>query len=460
VTKPLIRIAALLAVIAAVVVAVVLLGARADPYTVVARFQDAGQTVKGNQVRVGGATIGTVSEVRLADDGEAEMVLKIDERAYKPLHQGTRAVLRNTALSSIANRVIVLEPGPNNAPRIKEGGVIEATDTRSATDIDQVLNAIDEKGRRYLQTLVRGGARALSGAELETNQTLERLSPALAQTRQTIDELQSDEPALQRLVTSSAAVSSTLADNTDDLEQGLESTAVTLKATAAEREALRRTIQRGPEFLRRANTTFANTRVLLNEARPLLREVRPVAPRLATTLRLAEPLTRQTIPLLTDVRASLPALTDTLRRTPKLANQVVPAFGEVGRALTGLTPVLTEIRRFAPDLSSGLLTGFGGKAGGYYDANGHYARIAPTLNATALPSLLSPVLGGLLDTLAPILGTGLSSPQTGQTNRCPGAGAQTHPDGSNPNPAGHSGRCDTNQVPPGGTNAIKADTTP
>jgi phospholipid/cholesterol/gamma-HCH transport system substrate-binding protein len=462
--------------IGAVAAAVVLWNGRADPYTVVARFEDAGQTVKGNQVRVGGATIGTVSEVRLADDGQAEMVLKIDERAYRPLHRGTRAILRNTALSSIANRIVVLEPGPNNAPRIEEGGVIEATDTRSATDIDQVLNTIDEKGRRYLQTLVRGGARALSGAEKETNQTLERLSPALAQTRQTIDELQSDEPALQRLVTSSAAVSSTLADNTDDIERGLESTAITLRATAAEREALRRTIQRGPEFLRRANTTFASTRVLLNDARPLLREVRPVAPRLARTLRLAEPLTRQSIPLLTDVRATLPALSDTLGRTPKLANQVVPAFGEIGRALTGLTPILTEIRRYAPDLSSGLLTGFGGKAGGYYDANGHYARIAPTLNATALPDLLSPalpdvaspalpdllgpVLGGVLDTLAPILGTGFSAPQTGQTNRCPGAGAQTHPDGSNPNPAGHSGRCDPTQVPLGGRNAVRAGTTP
>jgi phospholipid/cholesterol/gamma-HCH transport system substrate-binding protein len=128
--------------------------------------------------------------------------------------------------------------------------------------------------------------------------------------------------------------------------------------------------------------------------------------------------------------------------------------------------VLSEVRTFAPDLASGLLTGFGGKAGGQYDANGHYARIAPVLNATALGDIAQPLLGGLTDVLQPILGTsvdgalssllgtGLSAPQTKLQNRCPGAGAQTHPDGSNPNPAGHAGRCDLTQVPLGGKNAV------
>lgn len=455
VPKPPIRIVVpVIALVVAVVVVLRILGGGSGTYEVVAKFQDAGQVVNGNQVRIAGATVGTVSDIELADDGQALLTLKITKDEYKPLHRGTRVILRNSSLSSIANRIMVLEPGPDNAPKIKSGEAIEAEDTRSATDIDQVLNAVDAKGREYLQTLVRGGATAFSGAEKQTNQVLERLSPALSQTRRTIDELGSDEPALQRLVTGSAAVSSTLAQNSGDLEQGLESTAVTLKATAAEREALRRTIELAPSFLRRANSTFANTRVLLREARPLLREVRPVAPRLATTLRLAEPLTAEGVPLLRNVRATLPSLSDTLARTPRLANQVVPALNELSRALPTLKPITTEVRDYAPDLASGLLTGFGGKAGGYYDGNGHYARIQPTVNAASIATIAQPLLGGLTDVLAPLLGTGLASPQTNQQERCPGAGAQTHPDGSNPNPAGHAGKCDLNQVPPGGRNKI------
>ncbi|MGX6447086.1 MlaD family protein [Patulibacter sp. S7RM1-6] len=448
------RIVLLALALAAVAVAAVLYARRADPYTVTAYFQDAGQVVKGNQVRIAGATIGTVSAVRLADDGQAAIELKIQDGDYEPLHEGTRAVLRNSALASVAGRIIALEPGPNNAPKIASGGTIAATDTRSATDIDQVLNAIDAKGRRYLQTLVRGGATALDGAEPAANEALERLNPALAQTRRTVDELRSDEPALQRIIASSAAVADTLATNKDDLEQGLESTAVTLRASASEREALRSTIRRAPDFIRRANTTFASTRALLDESQPLLRELRPVAPRLARTLRLAEPLTREATPLLRDIRASLPALTDVLQKSPGFANRVVPALSELSRTLEGYAPIVTEVRRYAPDLSSGLLTGFGGKSGGYYDANGHYARIAPVLNSAGLPELLRPVLGGLVDVLGPLLGTGLTVPQTNQTNRCPGGGAQTHPDGSNPNPAGHDGRCDVTQVPLGGSNPV------
>jgi phospholipid/cholesterol/gamma-HCH transport system substrate-binding protein len=445
------------AVLVAVVVLVWYLG-RPEPYTVVARFQDAGQVVKGNQVRIAGATIGTVSDVRLADDGEAELELKIDRDEFDPLHEGTRAVLRNSSLSSIAGRIIVLEPGPNSAPELRDGATIRAEDTRSATDIDQVLNTIDAKGRQYLQALVRGGARAFSGAERQTNTLLARLSPALSQTRRTIDELRSDEPALRQLVASSAAVSSTLADSSGELEQGLESTAVTLRATAAEREALRRTIERGGGFLRRANTAFATTRLLLEEAKPLLREVRPVAPRLATTLRLAEPLTRNAIPLLRNVRQTLPPLSETLALTPTLATRFVPAAQELTRTVRGADPILEDVRLYAPDLASGLLTGFGGKAGGYYDANGHYSRIALTLNSSALPELLRPTLGPAVDLLAPLLGSGLTVPQTGLLNRCPGSATQTGPDGSNPNPAGHSGTCDVKQVPPGGTNAVAGAT--
>ncbi|MGE4428836.1 MAG: MlaD family protein, partial [Solirubrobacteraceae bacterium] len=391
------RVVAVLAVAVVAALVYVLLLTGGDPYRVKVRLQDAGQLVGGNQVRVGGSNIGTVSGISLADNGEAEIELKITDDDYAPLHRGTRAVLRNSSLSSVAGRILVLEPGPNSAAEIPDGGTIAAVDTRAATDIDQVLNAVDVKGREYLQTLVRGGATAFAGAEAANNRLLERLSPALSQLRQTVEELASDEPALQRLITSSAAVASTLASSRDDLENGLVATAATLRATADERAALRRTIERGPALLRRANTTFANTRPLLQEARPLLRETRPLAPKLATTLRLVRPLVSETKPLLRDVRRTLPALDDVLRRTPRLADQTQPGFTELARALTGAAPIVADARAYAPDLVAGLSTSFGGKAAGHYDANGHYGRIAIVFDSNSAPDLLKPLLGDIFD---------------------------------------------------------------
>ncbi|MDX8151997.1 MlaD family protein [Patulibacter brassicae] len=449
-----IRALAAAAVTVVVVVVVVVLVGGGSSYAVTARFQDAGQLVKGNLVKVGGANVGTVDSIELADDGEAEIGIKITDDDLKPLHEGTRVVLRNSSLSSVANRVLVLEPGPNSAPKIDDGGTITAADTRSATDIDQVLNAIDVKGRQYLQTLVRGGAVAFSGAEESNQRLLERLSPALGQTRQTLEELVSDEPAFQRLIANSAAVSSTFAERSDDLQQGIQATATTLRATADEREALRRTIERGPAFLRRANSTLVSSRRLLEDARPLLRETRPVAPRLARTLRIVAPLNAATVPLLRDVRATLPALSSVLDKTPGLAEQVVPSLTETTKVFAGAKDIISDVRAYVPDILHGVSTAFGGKAGAYYDANGHYARIGVELSGDSLPELLRPVVGNLVDVISPLLGSGLAAPQQHVTNRCPGSATQSASDRSNPFTGGHLGGCAVNQVPPGGSTTV------
>ena len=67
--------AGLIAAIA--LVAIVMFGG-SDAYTVTARFQNAGQLVKGNQVEVGGRPVGSVKSIGLADDGMAEVKFQVD----------------------------------------------------------------------------------------------------------------------------------------------------------------------------------------------------------------------------------------------------------------------------------------------------------------------------------------------------------------------------------------------
>src|SRR3954469_13531938 len=114
------RVAAIGAVIAAVVlVAIVLFGGFSSSYTVKARFLNAGQLVKGNPVQTGGAPIGSVQEIKITDDGQAEVKLKIDgDRA--PLRQGTTAAIRQFSLSGIANRYVDLTMPPNGAHQIAD----------------------------------------------------------------------------------------------------------------------------------------------------------------------------------------------------------------------------------------------------------------------------------------------------------------------------------------------------
>lgn len=440
----------------AAVVVVAGLANRETPYRVTVDFADAGQLVKGNLVKVGGSTVGTVSAIELNDRGQAAIELDLKDDGVRPLHRGTRAVLRNTSLSSIANRIVVLEPGPNDAAAIPDGGTIAAVDTRGAVDVDTVLNTLDTRSRTYLQDVIRGGATALRGSERATNTFLEKINPALTQTRRTLDEVTADEPALRRLISSTAAVSSTVAGQRDDLGALIERSATTIRAVATERDALARTIRRAPQVVARANTTFADVRPLLRRAEPLLQDLRPVAPRLAGVLRQTSPVVRDVPPLLRDARRTVPSLSRGLDALPGLSRSAVPAVQQTTAALDAATGIIDEARPYTPDLVGTLTSFYSGKAAGGYDGNGHYTRISLNLSNNTLPEELVPApladgLGGLVDLLGPLTGTNLSTPQEGVLRRCPGGTTQTAADGSNPWPVGLGGTCRPGDVPLGGT---------
>ena len=89
------RVAATAAVIAAVAILAILIFSGADSYEARAVFQNAGQLVKGNQVEVSGQSIGSITDIRLTDNGHAEVVMSLNK--FTPLHQGTTATIRSTS---------------------------------------------------------------------------------------------------------------------------------------------------------------------------------------------------------------------------------------------------------------------------------------------------------------------------------------------------------------------------
>src|SRR4051812_21580369 len=97
-------------VVAVVLVAVLLLGGK-DTSTYRLRFQNAGQLVKDNDVQVGGRRVGRVNKITLTSDNQADIEIQV-EKPYAPLRVGTRATIRATSLSGIANRYIQLEMPP------------------------------------------------------------------------------------------------------------------------------------------------------------------------------------------------------------------------------------------------------------------------------------------------------------------------------------------------------------
>ncbi len=110
------RIVVLAAMIIGLAVAAVLMFRGGGSYDITAEFEDAGQLVKGNQVKVGGTAVGSVKKVDVTSDGHAIVKFSVNDD-YAPLRRGTKAIVKQTSLSGIANRYIDLELGPQTRRR-------------------------------------------------------------------------------------------------------------------------------------------------------------------------------------------------------------------------------------------------------------------------------------------------------------------------------------------------------
>jgi len=433
--------------VALVIVAIVLLtGSSGHRYVLL--FQNAGQLVKDDDVQVGGRRIGSVREIALTNNNQAKITIEVSSE-FAPLHQGTRALIRATSLSGIANRYINLTPGPNNTPKIPDNGVIPADKTTSPVDLDQLFNALDPKTRKGLQQLVQGFATQYKGREAQANAAAHYFNPALASTRRLVNELVSDQEALKGLLRNGARVTGAIAERRDDLTNLVTNANATTKAIGDEQSSFNRDLELLAPTLRRANTTFVNLRATLDDLDPLVNASKPVAPRLVPFFRALRPLVRDARPTIHDLRLLIRRpgkendLIELLRKTPTLERAAKPAFANTTASLRRGLPVLSFIRPYTPDLV-GWFRDFGEGAANY-DANGHYARIQPIFNSF---SFTDNPAGGVLNARPP--GSSPLGATTIIPKRCPGSASQPNADNSAPwRDSSDTLDCDPSAVIPG-----------
>ncbi|MFL5821760.1 MAG: MlaD family protein [Solirubrobacteraceae bacterium] len=480
------RAAAVAAIALAGVAAVVLLlSSGGHGYHVNFLFQNAAQLVKGNLVQVSGRRIGQVEDLTITPDGQAKVRTSIDSD-FQPLRQGTKAVVRVTSLSSIANRYIDLQLAPATAPAVPNGGTISQADTTTAVDLDEIFNTFGPRERRGLQGVIRGFAQLYSGRQKQANRGFAYVNPSVAATSRLFRELTFDEPGLRSFINQTARLTSDVNQRRDDLAALIKNLEETTGAIGRRSPQLESAIHQLPDFMRRANTTFVNLRATLDDLTPLVEESKPVARKLRPFLAQLRPLARDARPTLRDlsVMISQPGpqndlIEATASNVPVRDIAVGPvhangeerrgAFPESTDALQGATPELKFARPYGPDLQA-WFDDF--SASGYYDALGGVARVATNVNAQTIicgttgcePQLQPgcPAAFGSLCTLIPVadifnpglqkklFNTGL---QRGQNNRCPGSSERDY-DGSNPFSPGpvapnEPGGCDRSQTPRG-----------
>ena len=432
-------------------------------------FETGGQLVSGNQVLIGGAPVGSVDDVRLTDNAEAQIDISVD----RPLHEGTEAIIRATSLSGIANRYVSLHPGPDNAPELESGATISEVDTTAPVDLDQLFNTLREPERKALQDIIQGSAVVYAGPDYEkgilsgageANQTYKYLSPALVATDRLLAELNRDSRVLTEFLVNGASVVTAVGERRDDLSGLVSNSNQALGAIASQNRALDRALVALPPALQQANTTFSNLRPALDDLDPLVETSKTATKNLAPFLGQLRRVVKKSVPLLRDFRPALDRqgksndLADAAADLAPLQSRASTAIPATVAAMQAGNDELEFLRPYAPDIAA-LLGGLA-RSSGYYDADGHYLRASP-----AGMAIFDSTGGGLSD-LVPIpvseifAGYGpLGSANNRVFRRCPGGGTQPIP-GSNPfsappfpgPPVGGPatpGDCNATDVPPG-----------
>ena len=148
---------AILALFAAVIVVALIVFENGSSYSLHADFRDASGLVTGDLVFIGPNKVGTVDSIGLTPSGSADVKLSLNSDVGR-LHQGTIARIYEDSLSGIASKYVSLEPGPQSAPAIQNGGVIEQSHTTSMVNLDELFDTLDPLTRIGLRRLIRGEA--------------------------------------------------------------------------------------------------------------------------------------------------------------------------------------------------------------------------------------------------------------------------------------------------------------
>jgi phospholipid/cholesterol/gamma-HCH transport system substrate-binding protein len=399
-----------------------------EPYKVKAVFQNAGQLVPGNEVRVGGQPIGTISDIELDQSANAIVTMEVGDEVA-PLHEGTSATIRATSLSGITSRYISLKPGPNNSRELDDGDSIGADETSAPVDLDVLFNTLDAKTRAGLRDFIRGSGTQYEARGAEAGESIQYFAPFLGSTSRLTRELALDQQVLERFVQDGADTVSAIASRRGDLTDLVSNTNSAMRAIGDENVALQRSLELLPGTLRKANTTFVNLRNTLDDLDKLVEESKPNTKELAPFFKALRPLVHDARPTVADLRDLIRSpgpnndLIELTAKQPRLAELTASVFPRAIRTLDRSDPVISYARPYIPDLS-GWLTEFG-QVAAYYDANGHYARVQPVFGPTALDRDQYRLTG-----VSPA--DRLNSYGRDSRPDCPGGSTQPTPDGSAP----------------------------
>jgi ABC-type transporter Mla subunit MlaD len=331
------------------------LGTRRQPHHVTVAFPSAVGLFSGLDVKEYGVEVGKVSSVR-AQDGQAIVVLGLDNGRAWPLRQGTKAVIRFGSTIGNGTRYVQLLPGPRSAPAIRSGGILQPGSGIPAVEFDQLFNTFGGATRTAGQELARRGAATLhADAPRQFSAGIAAAPSGLGGLDGVFEDLDADRAVLRALVPSARTVTGTLNERAPEVSDLVLVASQTFQTFADNSGAIRAALERLPGSLGQLRTTMNRLTTASSATAALLRDVSPgVAPlnRLAVVLR----------PTLAALRQTTGIALSTINRAVAVAPPVQSLFARLSPTfqqhleptLQSANPMLECIAPYAPELAGAV----------------------------------------------------------------------------------------------------------
>ena len=262
--------------------------------------------VPGNEVRIGGARVGAVSDigVQTKRDGTniALITLKLD-KAIEQLPADSTFLIRPKSVLGL--KYVEITRGRSNRG-FKDGDTVPLKNSSPVqVEFDEVTNTFDEPTRNAMRTNLHGFGDALAGRGSSLNEAIGALRPLLKNVLPVLRTLRDPNTGLTRFITATGRFTSDLApaaENQASLFVNLDRTFSALAKVA--RPYIQDSISEGPATLDQAIASFprerpflVNTTGLMRELRPGVRALRTAAPTLADALRIGRPTLLRSVQL-------------------------------------------------------------------------------------------------------------------------------------------------------------------
>jgi phospholipid/cholesterol/gamma-HCH transport system substrate-binding protein len=348
-------------------------------YQITAYFPEATQLSVESDVRIAGVSVGKVKDIELAPadkrvggEDTTQATLEIEPQ-FAPISSDARAILRQKTLlgETYVELTSGTEPGGHQAPvalgaesgtsdseaasmePIPEGGSLGVGQTKNATQIDEIFNALDKRTRTAFRRWQANAAVAINGRGVDLNYAFGNLGPFVSDATNILSVLRHQKVALKGLVRDTGTVFSALSERNQELAGAITNSDKAFGALASENQALAETFHIFPVFERESRLTLARLDSFQANTRPLIHKLLPVANDISPTLHSIRRLSPHLKSLFIDLKPLIRASRTGLPAASRFLSGLRPVLDALDPFLANLNPVIrwlaydrTEITNF------------------------------------------------------------------------------------------------------------------